>query len=42
VEQLAREVIQGKWGVNPERAKRLTAAGYDAAAVQAAVNKLMK
>lgn len=42
VEQLAREVIQGKWGTNPERAQRLTAAGYDAAAVQAKVNDLMQ
>ena len=41
VKQLAQEVIQGKWGVNPERKQKLTAAGYDAAAVQAEVNKLL-
>ena len=38
VDELADEVIAGKWGNGQERAIRLTAAGYDAAAVQAAVN----
>ena len=42
VNEIAREVIQGKWGVGAERKKRLTAAGYDYAAVQSAVNRLMK
>lgn len=37
--QLAEEVLAGKWGNNPERAQRLTAAGYNAAAVQAEVNR---
>ena len=33
VEQIAQEVIQGKWGNGADRAQRLTAAGYDAQAV---------
>lgn len=41
-EALAREVIAGKWGNNPDRQKRLAAAGYDPAAVQALVNKLLQ
>lgn len=34
VDELAREVLQGKWGNGAERKKRLEAAGYDYAAVQ--------
>lgn len=41
IEQLAIEVIRGKWACDPERTKKLTAAGYDAKAVQARVNELM-
>lgn len=41
-EEIARQVIAGKWGVGLDRKKRLTAAGYDYAEVQALVNKLMK
>jgi hypothetical protein len=41
VEEIAREVIAGQWGNGPERQQRLTTAGYDAAAVQAAVNRLL-
>ena len=40
--QVAAEVIRGTWGNGAEREKRLTAAGYDYKAVQAAVNKLLK
>ena len=40
VAELAQEVIAGSWGNNPERAQRLTAAGYDAAAVQAEVDRI--
>lgn len=40
-EQLAREVIAGRWGNGADRKKRLTAAGYDYSAVQSIVNKLM-
>lgn len=41
VTAVAREVIAGKWGNGGDRKKRLEDAGYDYAAVQAAVNKLM-
>lgn len=37
--EIADEVIAGKWGNDPERRKRLTAAGYDAEAVQKIVNQ---
>lgn len=39
VSQVAKEVIAGKWGNDPERSKKLKAAGYDASAVQAEVNR---
>ena len=43
VDQLADEVLAGKWGNGDERKKRLTDAGYDYAAVQKKVNdKLYK
>lgn len=41
IEEIAREVISGKWGNGNERIQRLTKAGYDPFAVQAAVNKLI-
>ena len=40
VDELAREVLQGKWGNGAERKKRLEAAGYDYAALQKKVNQL--
>ena len=39
VDELAAEVLDGKWGNGGEREQRLTAAGYDYEAVQALVNK---
>ena len=42
VAELAQEVIDGKWGNGDDRKNRLTAAGYDYAAVQAKVNALLK
>lgn len=39
VEELAREVIAGKWGNGQERIDRLTAAGYNAAEIQNEVNR---
>lgn len=42
VDEIAQEVIDGKWGNNPERRKRLEAAGYNYAQVQAVVNKNYK
>lgn len=40
-DQIAREVIAGKWGNGDDRKKRLTDAGYNYTVVQAIVNKLM-
>lgn len=39
IDELAQEVIQGKWGNGEERKQRLTAAGYDYSAVQNEVNQ---
>ena len=41
VDELAKEVIDGKWGTGDDRKKRLTAAGYDYDAVQKRVNELL-
>lgn len=41
VEELAKEVIQGKWGAGTARKKALTEAGYDYDTVQARVTELM-
>ena len=41
VDEVAREVIQGKWGNGAERKKRLTDAGYDYNEVQKKVNQLI-
>ena len=41
VDDIAREVIAGKWGNGSERKRRLIQAGYDAAAVQQRVNDLL-
>ena len=42
IDEIAREVRNGKWGNGAERKKRLEAAGYNYATVQAAVNRLCK
>lgn len=42
VEQLAKEVINGLWGVGATRKSKLTAAGYVYAKVQAIVNEMLK
>lgn len=42
VDQIAKEVIGGKWGNGDERKRRLTAAGYDYYAVQKRVNEIMQ
>jgi N-acetyl-anhydromuramyl-L-alanine amidase AmpD len=39
ISEIADEVIRGDWGNNPNRAHRLVAAGYNAADVQAEVNR---
>lgn len=41
IDEIAKEVIAGKWGVNPERKQKLEAAGYDYNAVQKRVNEMM-
>jgi GH25 family lysozyme M1 (1,4-beta-N-acetylmuramidase) len=40
-EEIAAEVIAGKWGNGEDRKNKLTAAGYDYKAIQACVNKLL-
>lgn len=40
-EEVAKEVIQGKWGNGQERKDRLTKAGYDYNTVQSIVNKML-
>lgn len=40
ITQVAREVLNGKWGNGSDRKKRLTEAGYDYNAVQKEVNRL--
>ena len=42
VEELAREVLQGKWGNGAERRLKLTKAGYDYYEIQKKVNELLK
>ena len=42
IDEVARKVIQGKWGNGSERKNRLTAAGYDYNEVQKRVNELLK
>ena len=39
--EIAKEVLAGKWGNGETRKKRLKAAGYDYAAIQKIVNKLV-
>lgn len=41
-EQIAKEVVQGKWGNGTARKKALEAAGYVYSAIQKIVNKLLK
>ena len=41
VEEVAKEVIEGKWGNGEERKTKLRAAGYSYTAVQTKVNELM-
>lgn len=42
VTELAKEVIDGKWGSGDERKKRLEAEGYDYDAVQSKVNEILE
>lgn len=42
VEELAREVIAGKWGVGLNRKRKLTEAGYNYSEIQKRVNEILK
>lgn len=42
IDELAKEVIRGDWGNGTERKEKLTAAGYDYAAIQKRVNEMLK
>ena len=42
IDEIAKEVINGKWGNGAEREKMLRSAGYDYLAVQKRVNELLK
>lgn len=42
VDEIAQEVIAGKWGTGDTRKTKLTAAGYDYSTVQAKVNAILK
>lgn len=42
VQEIAKEVVAGKWGNGEDRKKRLKSAGYDYDAVQAQVNAMLK
>lgn len=42
IDQIAQEVIAGKWGTGSDRRKKLEAAGYNYTAVQNKVNELLK
>ena len=41
-EEVAREIIDGKWGNGDERIVKLTNAGYNASVVQRIVNQMLK
>ena len=42
IDTIAREVIDGKWGNDPERSRKLNKAGYNAASVQRRVNEILR
>ena len=42
INEIAKEVIQGKWGNGQERKNRLTQSGYDYNAIQKKVNEILK
>lgn len=41
IQEMAQEIISGKWGNGEDRKKRLLEAGYDYAAIQAVVNEIV-
>lgn len=42
MDEIAKEVIQGKWGNGAERKQRLTATGYNYSVIQNHVNKMLR
>lgn len=42
IDEVARQVIEGKWGNGLDRVKRLTDAGYDSDVIQKRVNEMLK
>ena len=42
ITEIAKEVIDGKWGNGEDRKKKLAAAGYDYESVRKKVNELLK
>jgi len=42
IDDIAREVIRGRWGNGQDRRNRLAAAGHDPSAVQARVNEMLR
>lgn len=42
IDTIAKEVIDGKWGNDPDRSRKLKNAGYNASAVQRRVNQLLR
>lgn len=42
IDEIALEVIEGKWGTGATRKQRLRAAGYNASIVQARVNEILR
>ena len=41
LDEIAQEVIQGKWGNGQDRVNRLTNAGYNCSEVQKKVNEIL-
>ena len=42
IDDIAKEVIQGKWGNSSERRNKLIACGYDYNKIQKRVNEMLK
>lgn len=40
--EIAKEVMNGKWGIGADRKKRLESAGYDYNTIQSYVNRMIK
>lgn len=40
--EIAKEIMQGKWGIGKERETKIRKAGYDYSKVQALVNEMIR